>query len=84
MAVILFMIVSVAGVIRSFSQNGAMPIATIPMISKAAAHLSFHFASVSNEWSLLVKGPIIAFPTALRIYTAVTTIEAQAMIVAIR
>ena len=83
-AVILFTIVSVAGVIRSFSQNGAIPIATIPMINKTAANLSFHFASVSNEWSLIAKGPIIAFPTALKIYTAVTTIEAQAMIVAIR
>ena len=38
----------------------------------------------TDEWSLIAKGPMIAFPTALKIYTAVTTIEAQAMIVAIR
>src|SRR5689334_15360624 len=44
-AVILLIIVSVAGPIRSFSQNGATPMATIPMMSRAAAHFSFHLAS---------------------------------------
>jgi hypothetical protein len=42
---IFLIIVSVPGVINSYNQNGATPIATIPMIKIPAANFSFHVAS---------------------------------------
>jgi hypothetical protein len=45
---IIFVIMfSVEGVIKLFSQNGAIPIATIPTIKIVAANFSFHDASVN-------------------------------------
>jgi len=57
--------------------------ATIPVTRIAAANFSFQVASVRPVYALLI-GPMIVLPVALKIYTAVTTIDAQARIVANR
>lgn len=41
----LFIIISVAGLIKSFNQYGAIPIAMIPAIKITATNFSFHRAS---------------------------------------
>jgi len=80
---ILFIISSAAGLSKSFNHPGAMPIAKIPPTNSMAASFSFQLASFNCKCSWFIIGPIATFPIALKIYTAVTTIDIAAAMVAI-
>ncbi len=56
-ALILFMMISAPGLTRSLSQNGASPMANIPMINTMAAIFSFQVASVKDSYPAF-NGPM--------------------------
>src|SRR6187402_205487 len=73
----LFIMISAPGLTRSFNHDGAIPIAKIPTTNMIAAAFSFHVASIKVAYSAF-NGPIAVLLIALKIYTAVTTMDIQA------
>ena len=63
-------------------RKGVIPITSMAATSMIAAVFSFQRASLNSKYASCSTGPMMTLPMARKMYTAVTTMEAVAAIVA--